>query len=740
MPNQTVFTNQTPSNSNATDGVEYELGMKFRSAKNGQIVAIRFWKAVSESGSHVGKIWTANGVLLASCTYTNETASGWQEQALSTPLVIQANTTYVVSVNTANTYFAIGFYGLANSVVNGDLSSVADGQNGLYGNPNGFPTNFFMTANYFRDVAFAAEVLASITKVGGDNQQGAIGTALPNPLVVEVKDGSGNPQVGVTVNFTVTNGGGTVSPSSVLTDANGKASTVLTLGTTPATNNTVSATASNIGTVIFSALAEPVNPNPIYLENKKAGTTNWKITNQSTSNEIVGYATATSVNKGGSLPIKVSLAQAGQFTIDIYRLGYYQGNGGRLIVSSGSLSGITQPALTLTDSATKLYEATNWSTSYTVAVGNDWTTGLYIAKLTQQSTGKQSQVWFVVRDDSRNSDIVFQSSFTTYFAYNNTGGYSTYGYNSIGGQRGYKVSSDRPLSMTTFEWHHYNLMTLWERNMVRWLESQGYDVSYITNMDFQTNSQILQGRKVFLSVGHDEYWSLEQRNAVEQARDSGVSLAFFSSNTAYWRVRFENSNGGQTNRVMACYKDTTDPVAPTNKWRSTQNNRPENALLGVMYTGDRNDLYYTWGDPNGSTNSYSGYDFVIANSSDSYFANTNLTNGSKLTQLIGFEWDSIVNNGASPNGLVILAQSPVSPTTLDEDLPPGTNTQVSHAVRYTVGNAKVFSTGSNQWMWGLDSDRVTTPKEDNRAKQIAVNVFADMGAKPQTPGAGIIVP
>ncbi|MGI2901895.1 N,N-dimethylformamidase beta subunit family domain-containing protein [Tolypothrix sp. VBCCA 56010] len=736
-----IFTTQQPSNSNATDGVEYELGMKFRSAQNGQIVAIRFWKAPSESGTHVGKIWSASNTLLASTTFANETASGWQQQALSSPLTISANTTYVVSVNTANTYFVISSQGLASSVVNGDVSSVADGSNGVYGNVNALPTNSYMSSNYFRDIVFTAQVTASITKVSGDNQQGAVGTALPNPLVVQVKNSAGNPQVGVTVNFTVTNGGGTISPTSAVTDANGKASTVLTLGTTPATNNTVSATAANIGTVIFSALAEPKNPNPIYLENKKPGTTNWKITNQSTSNEIVGYATATSVNKGGSLPIKVSLAQPGQFTIDIYRLGYYQGNGGRLIVSSGSLSGITQPALTLTDSATKLYEATNWSTSYTVAVGNNWTSGLYVAKLTQQATGKQSQVWFVVRDDSRNSDIVFQSSFTTYFAYNNTGGYSTYAYQSVGGQRGYKVSSDRPLSMTTSEWHHYNQMTLWERNMVRWLESQSYDVSYITNIDFQTNSQILQGRKVFLSVGHDEYWSLEQRNAVEQARSSKINLAFFSSNTAYWRVRFENSNGGQANRVMACYKNTADTVAPTNKWRSTQNNRPENALLGIMYTGDRDDLYYTWGDPNGSTNSYSGYDFVVANSSDPYYANTNLTNGSKLTQLVAFEWDAVVNNGAAPSGLVILGQSTVSPTNVDEDLPTGTNTQVSHAVRYTAASgAKVFSTGSNQWMWGLDSDRITPAREDNRAKQIAVNVFADMGAKPQTPGAGIIVP
>lgn len=741
LPRQTVFTNQQPSNSNATDGVDYELGMKVRSTKAGQIVAIRFWKAPSESNTHVGKIWTATGSLLTSVSFTNETASGWQEKELSTPLTIQANTSYIVSVNTANTYFVISSLGLQTSVVNGDLSSVADGNNGVYGSSNSFPTNSFRTSNYFRDIVFVAAVIETITKFSGDNQQGTAGTALANPLVVQVKDSAGNPKSGVTVNFAITNGGGSVSPASAVTDATGKASTALTLGTTANVTNTVSATVSGIGSVIFSALAAPQNPNAIYLENQKPGTTDWKITNQDTNEEIAGYATATSVNKGSSLPIKVSLAQPGQFTITVYRLGYYGGKGGRLMLSSGALNGITQPALTLTDANTKLYEATNWSTSYTLQVGTDWTSGLYTAKLTRQATGKQSQVWFVVRDDNSTSQILFQSSFTSYLAYNKSGGYSTYAYQSIGGQRAFKVSYDRPFSMANGEWYHYNQMTLWERNMARWLESQNYDVTYVTNMDVHTNPQLLQQHKVFLSVGHDEYWSLEERNNVEQARNTGVNLGFFSSNTAYWRVRFENSSTGQANRTMACYKDTSDPVAPTNKWRSPQNNRPENALLGVMYIGDRDDLYYTWGDPNGSTNSYSGYNFVVTNSTNPYYANTNLQNGNTLSQLVGFEVDAVVNNGFSPSGLVILAQSQVNLTNIDQDLPPGTNTQVSHAVRYTAASgAKVFSTGSIQWMWGLDSDRVQVPREDIRVKQIAVNILADMGARPLTPDAGIVVP
>ncbi|PSB29496.1 N,N-dimethylformamidase beta subunit family domain-containing protein [Chlorogloea sp. CCALA 695] len=735
---QTLFTTQTPG-FEWSDGTPYELGMKFRSTKVGNITAIRFWKAASESGIHVGRIWSANGSQLASVTFSNETASGWQQQALSEPLNIEANTTYIVSY-TCNSYSAITLGGLASVVVNGFISSVADGNNGVYGQPaNSFPTNSYQNSNYFCDVAFVPSSM--IVKVSGDSQTGAAGASLPNPLVVQVKDSSGNPQAGVTLNFAITSGGGSVSPLSAITDASGQASTVLTLGTTDGIENTVSATALGIGSITFRAKALPNNPNSIFLENQKPGTTNWQITDYSTT-EIAGYAGAPSVNKGGSLPIKVSLGQPGQLKIDVYRLGYYQGQGGRLIVSSGTLNGITQPACSF-DSATRLIEC-NWSTSYTVTVGANWISGLYVAKLTDLATAKQSQVWFVVRDDSSTSNIVFSSCFNTFQAYNNSGGYGLYPWNSINGERSFKVSYDRPFAQTSASsaWL-YDSMTRHQRHMVYWLESQSYDVSYITNLDIQNNPQLLRQHKLYLSVGHDEYWSMAERNAVEQARDANppVNLAFFSANTCYWRVRFENSSANNVpNRIMACYKGATDPVLPTKTFRNTQINRPENALLGVLYTGE--DYYGLYDTSSNLYNpSYSGYDFIVTNSSDPYYANTGLGNGSVLPDLVGFEWDAVVNNGFTPSNLVILSSSPVNqPYPLDLEIPQP-YPKVSNAVRYTaLSGAKVFTTGSIHWMLGLDSSFCGTTQVDWRAKQIAVNVLANMGAKPQTPDANMIVP
>ncbi|WP_416233384.1 N,N-dimethylformamidase beta subunit family domain-containing protein [Anabaena sp. UHCC 0399] len=745
---QTVLTSQVPSIPNATDGTGYELGMKFRSIKGGQITAIRFWKAPSETGTHSGKIWSVTGTLLVSVTFANETASGWQEQLLNTPINFLPNTTYVVSVN-ANAYYAVTDNGLGSSIVNGDLSSVADGNNGVYSfTPNSFPTNSYRNSNYYRDIVVIPG--STFIKVSGDNQFGATGVTLANPLVVRVLNAQNNPQPGVTVEFAITSGGGSLSSTSVVTDGSGYASTFLTLGTVPTgpAGVVVTATAAGIGSDTFLASATPPNPNQIYLENTNPGTTNWKLLNRA-SGEIAGYASATSINTGGSLAIKVSLTQPGQFTIDVYRLGYYGGTGGRLIVSSGLLNGITQPACTL-DPNTRLIEC-NWSTSYTLQT-NNWTSGMYVAKLTDQGTGKEAHVWFVVRDDSSSADILFQSAVSTVLAYSPTGGHSLYGFNSIGGQRALKVSYDRPYYQASYQQSNEADTPLrWEYNMLRWLESQAYDVTYTDNMQVHSNGQSLQNHKVFLSVGHDEYWSKEMRDAVETARSASVNLGFFSANTCYWRVRFENSTlaAGQVqpNRVMACYKQdwSLDPVAQqqgssaaTNKFRSVQNQRPENALLGVMYGGDTSDIY-------------GGFNFTVTNSSDPYYANTGLQDGEQLSLLVGYEWDFIVNNGSTPAGLVILSQSSVAeagslPPTFDEppgeiSLPSNQDYSKAQSVRYTASSgAKVFASGTIQWAWGLDSDDVGPAREDIRVKQITVNILADMAARPQSPSPNLIVP
>ena len=127
--------------------------------------------------------------------------------------------------------------------------------------------------------------------------------------------------------------------------------------------------------------------------------------------------------------------------------------------------------------------------------------------------------------------------------------------------RAAKVSFDRPYSDGYGSGQLAGNAWSWERYYIGWLEKSGYDVTYSTNLDTHTNGARLLDFKGFLSVGHDEYWSKAMVNAATTARDYGVNLGFFGSNTAYWQVRFEPSAAGVANRVMICYKGAAlDPV------------------------------------------------------------------------------------------------------------------------------------------------------------------------------------
>ena len=136
-----------------------------------------------------------------------------------------------------------------------------------------------------------------------------------------------------------------------------------------------------------------------------------------------------------------------------------------------------------------------------------------------------------------------------------------------------------------------------------------------------------------------------------------------------------------------------------------------------------------------------GFDYIVTNANDPYYHNTNLTNGMALSKLVGYEWDAVINNGATPNGLVMLSQSPTQPAEFAPIVPPGTNYAISNAVRYVAASgAQVFSSGSIQFAWGLDSDNVFPAREDSRVKQFVINILGSMGAKPLTPDEGMVVP
>src|SRR5437667_3562971 len=315
--------------------------------------------------------------------------------------------------------------------------------------------------------------------------------------------------------------------------------------------------------------AAAAQSNPIVIENQQPGTSQWRIPFGSAATDgggqIKGYASATSVNKGQNITFYVSVNPAQTYTIDVYRLGWYQGLGARLMQHIGPLSGVQQPTCP-TDATTGMIEC-HWTPGYTLATQASWTSGIYLALL-KNAQAYQNYIVFAVRDDSRIAALLYQQPVTTYQAYNdypydNTTGKSLYPFNSYGattvtgGKNAAKVSFDRPYlgDGTGVDWGQS--VFSWEISFIRWMEKSGYDVAYSTDVDTHTDGARLVNYRGFLSVGHDEYWSKPMYDAVIAARDAGVNLAFLGGDAIVSQVRLEPSSSGVPNRVLVCYRHRT---------------------------------------------------------------------------------------------------------------------------------------------------------------------------------------
>jgi N,N-dimethylformamidase beta subunit-like protein len=462
----------------------------------------------------------------------------------------------------------------------------------------------------------------------------------------------------------------------------------------------------------------------IALENQKPGTGDWDIIKPALAREIEGYASKTSVNGGDAIDLFVSTADP-RYTIDVFRVGWYGGAGARRVAGPIERNGILQDA-PASDPSTGLVEC-RWRDPYSLQTreaDGPWTTGVYLARLTGRPSAAQSFIVFVVRDDARASAIVFQSSVTTFAAYNNWGGKSLYAFNS-GNAPARKVSFDRPYATNPYGVRldgAGDFLRRWEYNVVRFLERDGYDVTYITNVDTHDQHDTLLRHRIALSVGHDEYWSAPMRERFDAARDRGIHLAFVGAGVCYWRIRFEPGGTGAANRTIVAYKEAAgaeDPFALdgdpqndrliTGRWRDRPASRPEERLVGVMYAADPVDG-----------------DIVIDEGSHWAFAGTGVRRGEVLRGLLGYEVDAMYGGG--PAGLVRLAHSPFG----DQG-----KTRYADMTMYTApSGAIVFATGSMQWSWGLDGYNAPAwhPVRTNEiAQRVTRNVLSRMLAGPGDP-------
>ncbi len=280
------------------------------------------------------------------------------------------------------------------------------------------------------------------------------------------------------------------------------------------------------------------------------------------SSVIEGYCSRQSIKAGETLDIFVSTQPASAFKLEIFRMGWYGGSGARLMKSVGPLEGKPQPTPEMGPQRLRECE---WESSTSITIPDDWPSGVYLGRLTTLPDSAdlpywQSYVIFVVKDE-RPADILFQVSDNTWQAYNQWPvSESLYTDPRAAHAPGVSVSFDRPYGKYVQIFDHplsqgSGEFLLWEYPACFWLEKEGYDVTYCSNVDL-LDAATLKGRKALLSVGHDEYWDLRQFHNVQRGIADGLSVLWLSANDVYMVTPFSPNAAGEPNRRLTretCY-------------------------------------------------------------------------------------------------------------------------------------------------------------------------------------------
>ena len=417
--------------------------------------------------------------------------------------------------------------------------------------------------------------------------------------------------------------------------------------------------ATGLSPLVYAAGTSLARPDLIKGENAKPGTRDWMLTktrqlpgkiNRILDNgrckEIEGYCSANSVCAGETLKIMVSANPASNFKLEVFRTGYYGGSGARLMKTFESLKAGTQPDPPVGENYVRECQ---WEPTIELEISENWPSGVYLGKMTADRSGIQSYVIFIVRDD-RPCDFLFQCSDLTWSAYNRWPmDYSIYtehqDWKSIGVPSG-TVSFDRPYGLFT---HPVNRLKNsggsgeylpWEFPLAFWMEKHGYDVSYISNVDTHADPKRLLRAKGFISVGHDEYWSLQMYDNAIKARDAGVSLAFFGGNSVLCVVPILPSSSGAPNRnirregwFLPLPEDISE-AARQRLLRRSLNDKSFEANMGpdgALLMGGRLDR-------EGSGRGLGAGDWTCAMPDHWLFAGTLMKKGDSIKGLVGWEW------------------------------------------------------------------------------------------------------
>jgi hypothetical protein len=416
-------------------------------------------------------------------------------------------------------------------------------------------------------------------------------------------------------------------------------------------------------------------------ENRKKGDPRWRIDRLGALHEIEGWADRTSVRPGEHVGLHISTT-AKTYRVSVARTGYYQGCFGRHVWQSGVLQGeVGAPPRIIGPTNTVV---TDWPVSVTLDT-TGWVPGFYSIRL-DADTGGQRYIMLAVKSGDAHGKVVLLNADTTWQAYNIFGGYSLYLGPSGFATRARAVTFDRPYGGNEGAQGDGEFMVN-VLPLVALVEGSGYEAEYLSDTDLHADPHCLDGAVAVLSPGHDEYYSVEMRQRLMDARDKqGTNIAFLGANAVYRHIRLGPTTVG-ANRLQTCYKvPQEDPLygkdnsVVTGQWRYDPDPRPESVLTGVFY----------------ESNPCSA-DMVVRNPKHWLFAGTGAYDGMTLPGLVGAEYDRVNLSVPTPRPIEVLARSPLI-----------CNGVASHSdmAYYTVpSGAGVLATGSNWWIQAIGGSK-----------------------------------
>jgi hypothetical protein len=448
----------------------------------------------------------------------------------------------------------------------------------------------------------------------------------------------------------------------------------------------------------------------VVLENARPGTPGW-LGSDATGRAAEVYASAIDALPGDTVALHVSTEPNAMYRVIVYRLGWYGGVGARQVACSPGCAkdelGAPQ-AIPAPDQDGRI--VAGWPVTDRITIDPSWVSGYYLFRATLTSgpdAGMAATTYVVVRRQNSRAAMLVQVPVNTWEAYNGWGGRSLYDFPGLG-PRAKRVSFDRP-----FAWHVVGGQGPlgWELPLVRFIERNGWDVSYQSDVMTDAQPGSLLRHHLVVVAGHDEYWSRRMRDGFEFARDHGVNLAFMGANDAYWQVRLEDAG-----RTMVAYKSMYDPNpdVPSKTAMFREIGRLECGLIGIQHQG-ASPLYWKAGD----------YTVAPGALADPWMRNTGFLADAVVPGIVSVESDTIPGNqtAASSCGHAL--------TVFFHRENGGDKDGNADATRYTApSGAMVFASGSHQFAWGLDdfSDTPgqTRPFVDPRLQQFMRNALDAM--------------